>query len=203
MKIYVDFDDCLCETAKSFSELALRMFGKDVPYENIHSFNLQESFELTEDEYERFMIEGHRPETLLSYEETPGASGVLNEWIDQGHEVAVITGRPFSAYDASRRWLDEHRLQRVMLYALNKYGRDSFIKNSDFNLELEDYYRMSFDYAIEDSPMAFKFFDHLPDLKVMVFDRPWNQECELPGDNYTRCTDWDRIRELVNMHIKV
>ena len=199
MKFYVDFDDCLCETAKSFSEIALRMFGKDVPYEKIHSFNLQQSFDLTDDEYERFMIEGHRPETLLSYDETPGASKVINEWIDQGHEVSVITGRPFSAYDASRRWLDEHGLERVTLYALNKYGRDSFIKNSDFNLELDDYYRMSFDYAVEDSPMAFKFFDHLPDLKVMVFARPWNQESELPGSNYTRCTDWDRIRYNVSV----
>ena len=64
MKFYVDFDDCLCETAKSFSAIALRMFGKNVPYENIHSFNLQQSFELTDDEYERFMIEGHQPAPL-------------------------------------------------------------------------------------------------------------------------------------------
>ena len=89
-------------------------------------------------------------------------------------------------------------MERVKLYCLNKYGRDSFIKNSDFNLELEDYYKMHFDYAIEDSPLAFKFFDHLPDLKVMVFDRPWNHEAELPGANFTRCTDWQMIKGLVD-----
>ena len=109
----------------------------------------------------------------------------------------IITGRPASAYDPSRQWLDEHGLERVKLYCLNKYGRDSFIKNSEFNMELEDYYKIKFDYAIEDSPMAFKFFDHLPDLKVMVFDRPWNHEHELPGDNFTRCTSWDMIRNRV------
>ena len=198
MNIYVDYDDCLCETARSFSELGKTMFGKNVPYEDIHSFNLQQSFDLTDDEYEQFMIEGHRPETLLSYDETPGASKVINEWIDRGHQVSIITGRPFSAYDASRQWLDEHDLKRVTLYALNKYGRDSFIKNSDFNLELEDYYKMHFDYAVEDSPVAFKFFDHLPELKVMVFDRPWNKDSELPGKNYTRCPDWEFIRERVH-----
>jgi hypothetical protein len=31
MRIYVDFDDCLCETARTFSRLALEMFGKNVP----------------------------------------------------------------------------------------------------------------------------------------------------------------------------
>lgn len=197
MKIYVDFDDCLCETARGFVDIAARLFGKNVPYEDVKFFNLQQSFDLTDDEYEKLMLEGHRPEILLGYEETPGASAVINELLDKGHEVMIITGRPASAYDPSRQWLDEHGLERVKLYCLNKYGRDSFIKNSEFNMELEDYYKIKFDYAIEDSPMAFKFFDHLPDLKVMVFDRPWNHEHELPGDNFTRCTSWDMIRNRV------
>ena len=44
MNIYVDFDDCLCETARSFSKLVAELFGKDVPYENIKYFNLQKAF---------------------------------------------------------------------------------------------------------------------------------------------------------------
>ncbi|MCR4685660.1 MAG: 2-dehydropantoate 2-reductase, partial [Lachnospiraceae bacterium] len=124
MKIYVDFDDCLCETARGFSDLALEMFGKVVPYEAIRFFELDKSFDLNDDEYERFMIRGHEPEVLRSYEETEGASDVLNAWLKEGHEVSVITGRPFSAFDASRQWLDEHGLKEVPLYCLNKYGRD-------------------------------------------------------------------------------
>ena len=56
---------------------------------------------------------------------------------------------------------------------------------------------MHSDYAIEDSPSAFKFFEHLPELKVMVYDRPWNRECEFPGENYYRCYDWEDIRKRV------
>jgi len=196
MKIYVDFDDCLCETAKEFTHIADRLFGKKVPYEKVRFFNLQQSFDLTDEEYERLMAEGHLPEVLLSYEETPGASKVLNEWIDRGFEVSVITGRPYSAYEASRKWLDEHGLERAQVYFLNKYGRDSFYENNEYDLELEDYYKMKFDYAVEDSPAAFRFFEHLPDLKVLVYDRPWNRECEL-GEGYERCVSWDRIMEIV------
>ena len=199
MKIYVDFDDCLCETANAFTAIAARLFGKHVPYEEIISFDLQESFQLADGEYEQLMIEGHRPEVLLSYEETPGASKVLNEWIDKGDEVFIITGRPYSVYEPSRRWLDEHGLERTSLFFLNKYNRNSLIKASDFNLELEDYYRMKFDVAIEDSPTAFRFFDHLPGLKVCVYDRPWNKKCRLPNDNYFRCKDWKYIDEKVGM----
>ncbi len=197
MNIYVDFDDCLCETGRHFSGLAEKLFGKVVPYEDMKYFDLQKSFSLTEEEFRRMMIEGHRPEVLLSYEETPGASETINGWINCGHEVSIITGRPFSAYEASRAWLDRHGLDRVPLYCLNKYGRDSFIRDSDFSLEIEDYRRMHFDYAVEDSPSAFPFFSHLPDLQVMVFDRPWNHACILPEKGYTRCSCWEEIRKML------
>jgi len=197
MKIYVDFDDCLCETGRAFSKLAAEMFGKNVPYEDITYFELDKSFSLDDEQFVRFMIRGHEPEVLLSYEETPGASSVINEWLSLGHEVSIITGRPFSAYEASRQWLDDHGLRNVRLYCFNKYGRDSFIRNSDFSLTPEDFYRMKFDLAVEDSPKAFPFFSHLPDLRVLVFDRPWNRDCAFPDRKYTRCFNWDDIRRIV------
>ncbi|MBR4777696.1 MAG: 2-dehydropantoate 2-reductase [Lachnospiraceae bacterium] len=196
MNIYIDFDDCLCETARYFSVIAKELFGKDVPYENINFFDLQKSFSLTRKEYEELMIAGHKPEVLLAFDETPGASETVNGWLEKGYNVSVITGRPDSAYGPSRTWLDEHGLERVKLYCLNKYGRDTFAKDFAYSLELEDYYKMHFDYAVEDSPHAFKFFDHLPDLKVLVFDRPWNRDCVFPGNNYHRCLDWGSIKNI-------
>ena len=73
MNIYVDFDDCLCETARHFSGLVKEMFNLDIPYEKIHYFNLQKSFDLTDQQYDEMMIKAHQPEILLSYDETPGA----------------------------------------------------------------------------------------------------------------------------------
>ena len=197
MNIYVDFDDCLCETALYFSGLVKEMFGINCPYEKIRYFNLQKSFSLTDEEYDKMMIYAHQPQVLLSYKETPGAIETIKDWTDKGHDVKIITGRPASAYEASRQWLNEHGLERLPLYCLNKYGRDNFIKGSTFNLELADYYKMHFDYAVEDSPHAFKFFEHLPDLKVLVFDRPWNRECDFPNKNYKRCSDWKMIDAMI------
>ena len=166
MRIYVDFDDCLCETGRAFSQLALEMFQQHVPYDRMHDFELEKSFD-------------------------------LDAGISCGHEVSIITGRPSSVYEPSRIWLDAHGLKNVGLYCLNKYGRDHFLKNSSSTLELEDYYRMKFDYAVEDSPKAFRFFEHLPELKVLVFDRPWNRACTFPNGNYQRCADWESIRRIV------
>ncbi len=197
MNIYVDFDDCLCETGKAFSDLVYEMYGKLVPYEEMRYFNLRKSFDLTEEEYDALLVRGHEASVLLSIEETPDAAAVINEWIDKGHQVSIITGRPFNAFEASREWLDMHALEKVKLYCLDKYGRENFLKGSDFSLELEDYRKMHFDYAIEDSTSAFKFFDHLPDLNVLVIDRPWNRDAAFPNDHYRRCYDWETIREII------
>ena len=195
MNIYVDYDDCLCETGRHFSYLVRDMFGIDVPYEKMKFFNLQKSFDLDDDQYDELLIRGHDPDILLSYEETPGAAQVINGWVKNGHNVSIITGRPFVSYEASRQWLDLHGYKDIRLYCLNKYGDEQSIRGGGYSLELKDYYKMEFDLAIEDSPLAFKFFDHLPDLKVMVYDRPWNKETGFPGDNYFRCFDWESIRE--------
>lgn len=194
MKIYIDFDDCLCETGRAFTGIVSDMFGISLPYEDMRYFNLQKSFRLTDEQFDRLMIRSHEPDILLSFEETPGASETVREWISRGWEVSVITGRPFSAYEPSRTWLDRHGLREAPLYCLDKYGRENFIESSAFSLTLNDYRRMKFDYAIEDSPLAFRFFDHLPQLKVMVFDRPWNREAAFPDNRFRRCCDWETIR---------
>ncbi len=193
MNIYVDFDDCLCESGKFFSGLVSEMFGLDVPYEKMRYFNLQQAFGLTDEQYRQLLVKGHEPERILSYEETPGASDVINEWIRKGYDVSIITGRPYSSYEASRLWLDRHGMQNARMLIMDKYGRETAARKEDYILDPEDYYRMKFDYAVEDSPSAFRFFDHLPHLKVLVFDRPWNRTAELP-DNYTRCRGWEEIQ---------
>ena len=193
MRFYVDFDDCLCETGRAFAVLAAELFGKQVPYEEMKHFNLRDSFDLTEKQYAELL--GHEPELLADLGETPGASEVINEWIGSGHEVSIITGRPFGTYEASRAWLDRHGLRDARLYYLDKYGRGNGQADSPFILRPEDYYRMTFDSAVEDSLNAFRFFDHLPELKVLVFDRPWNRQAGFPNGNYRRCFSWEEIRE--------
>ena len=55
MKIYIDFDDVLCETAKNFTKIAKELFGKDVPYSEVHFFNLKKTFDLNDEQYQELM----------------------------------------------------------------------------------------------------------------------------------------------------
>lgn len=199
MKIYIDFDDVICETARHFSKLAMELFGIDVPYNEVQFFNLKKTFDLDDSQYEKLMKAGHEPETLLAYEETEDASETINKWVDAGHEISIITGRPFDSYVPSRKWLDEHHLERVPLLCVDKYGREIFNQNCTYSMTLSELYNMNFDLAIEDSPAAFEHVLHFNNCKVAVFDRPWNQKVEFPNDRFVRCKDWKEIDSfLVN-----
>ena len=69
MRIYIDFDDVLCETALAFTKIAKQMFGIDVPYREVQFFNLKKTFDLTDSQYEELMKAGHFPDNLLNYED--------------------------------------------------------------------------------------------------------------------------------------
>lgn len=196
MKIYIDFDDVLCETAKYFTKIAKDLFGIDVPYREVQFFNLKKTFNLNDEQYEEMMRAGHLPENLLNYEETPKASETINKWVDRGHEVFIITGRPSNSYEPSRRWLDEHKLNRVPLFCVDKYGRETCGQDYTYNMTLAQLYNMAFDFAIEDSPAAFEHVNHFKDCKVAVFNRPWNRHAELPNDRFVRCEGWEEIDRL-------
>ena len=71
MKIYIDFDDVICETAKYFTKIAKELFNIDVPYREVQFFNLQKSFDLSGEQYDELMKAGHIPENLLDYEGIP------------------------------------------------------------------------------------------------------------------------------------
>ena len=60
------------------------------------------------------MKAGHFPDNLLNYEETPGASETINKWVDMGHEVFIITGRPFNSYEPSSTGLMNTSLKECL-----------------------------------------------------------------------------------------
>ncbi len=202
MKIYIDFDDVICETAKNFTKLAKELFEIEVPYNQIQFFNLQKTFGLSDEQYTELMTAGHEPKNLLDYEETKDASVTINKWLNSGHDVKIITGRPYDSYEPSRKWLDEHGLKSVPLFCVDKYGRESFNQNSTYSLTLKDFYNMNFDFVVEDSPVSFEHILNFKNCITAVFDRPWNRTTEFTNEKFIRCSGWKEIDKLFEDYSK-
>jgi len=199
MRIYVDFDDVVCETARALCGLARALFGVCVRYEDIRWFDLRRSFDLDAGQYERLMERAHTDDAILGYAPTPGAIGTLIRWRRLGWEVAIVTGRPVASRDVSQRWLERHGVGDVPLVFVDKYQREPPPQPGAARaLTRADLRALSFDVALEDAPSALDWLGTHTPARVFVFDRPWNRAYTPPRGTVTRVGDWPAFERALS-----
>ena len=194
MRIYVDFDDVLCETAQGLSVLAQEMFGRVVPFEQVHAFDLQVVFDLNREQYLALMDRAHAPDFLLALPVMPGSVACLQAWLHKGHEVVVVTGRPSSTHRVSRDWLHHQGVAALPVIYVDKYNRKHHVPaDAPPFLPVAELLRQHFDVAIDDSPVALDALQTRPAGRTIVFDRPWNRSYDCSGPRITRCCGWQEV----------
>ncbi|MBR4170049.1 MAG: 2-dehydropantoate 2-reductase [Kiritimatiellae bacterium] len=198
MKIYVDMDDVLTETARELSRLAAALFDIHVPYEKIFAFDLKQSFHLTDEEYLHLMRGAHWKGALEGLPETPGAREGVAQLLKQGHEVVIVTGRPLQTANVSQGWLRQHGFPELPFYCLDKYGRWSGGDSADPRLLTREAFEQTrFDLFIDDSPLALDLLQNRSDSRILVFDRPWNRDYPLTS-SMRRVFGWDEVVAAAN-----
>ena len=199
-KVYVDFDDVLCETALEFTRVLEREFGRRVAFEDIFCFDLGQAFGLSRADLARLMRLTHEPEVLLRMEPVPGAIEALGRWTEAGREVRVVTGRPSYTRKASLQWLKAHDVPFADLHFVDKYARESDDAFRHELLTLDQLARMDFCLAVEDSPQMVRFLAHQTRIPVAVLRRPWNANgldlAPEAAPRVFRCDDWPHILQM-------
>lgn len=189
-RIYVDMDDVITRTTDTYGAIVQQMVGRQVRFEDLTTFDLQTSFGLTDDEYRRFFHQVHQPEVLMGFKPVPGALPTLARWVDAGHRVDIVTGRPPSTREASLAWLDRHQAVYTDFIMVDKYHRAGPDDPGVITrTQLAD---TPYDLAVEDSLDTALFLAHHMALTVLLYDRPWNVRPTLPR-RITRVSSWAQI----------
>jgi len=188
--IYVDLDDVISKTTCHYVKILEQEFGKKIDFENITSFNLKESFSLTDKEYEYFFEFVHRPEIILKLEPMEGAIDMLLKCSDYGYDISVVTGRLTSTYESSIEWLALHQVPYNYFIMVDKYSREGIDK--DIAISLERLSKMDFIMAVEDSIEMALFLSQEMKTKVLLFDRPWNRALGCDS-SIKRCVSWSEV----------
>ena len=196
MRIYVDMDDVLCETAAALCKLAEREFGKFVEYGNVRSFDLQEVFGLTDGEMDRFRVVSHERDSILGYPQTPGAADGVRALVEAGHLVDIVTGRPAFTHCDTSEWLRAAGLGGLPVTYVDKYGR-SFASGPDDppTVTLGELESRRYDVVIDDSPVVLRRLAEWRSSRVLVFSRPWNESFPL-APNMIRVGGWEDVSRL-------
>ena len=199
-RIYLDFDDVLCESFVALDAFAREAFGRGaVPGRQVH-FDLRQSLGIPDDEYGRFMDRFHA-ERLEGIPEMPGAAAVLRGWLRDGvAEPVVVTGRPYSAHVASVAWLEARGLGDLEVLHVDKYAR---FASADGTVPFEALREMGFALAIDDAPAALDALSRAAFCQLGVFERPWNAGWLPPAGAAAslgapvRFSDWRQVDAFV------
>jgi uncharacterized HAD superfamily protein len=171
--IYVDMDDVLCETARALLAIAQREFGKTIHYDQLNTFEVGEACGLESREIAELFRIAHHSDELLGMAPIKEAASVLDQWAEAGYEIAIVTGRPPSTYEASIEWLALHRLPYHTFIMVDKYDR--FPTENTIALTLPEFAARKFSFAVEDSPTMAKYLAEEMKVPVALLDRPWNR----------------------------
>ena len=191
---YVDVDDVLSETARELCGLSQRLFGKSCTYEEMYTFNLQDSFHLTAEEIVHLMEVAHEDEFMLSLPVVPGAREGVERLLAAGCRVSIVTGRPLKTARASMEWLRKNGFPVLPFFCFDKYGRWEMGSAQDPHLLTRAAFDATdFDAFVDDSPTALEILKTRARAEIFVFNRPWNQSYA-PAPNMRRVDGWSEIR---------
>ena len=201
MRVYVDIDDVLARTIESLIDLLHETHGRRVEVEAVRHFDLEKSFDLSDAEIFAFMERAHADDALQRIEPVHEGVRMLADWVGDGHEVHLVTGRPPASNEASRRWLERHEVPHDALHHLDKWSRPTWNEGGLPALRFDELGAMAFDFAVEDSlDTAIRLVEEF-DLPVALMDRPWNRDLSAvsPGtrSRLTRCEGWGRVADVM------
>lgn len=204
MKIYLDMDDVLCETARKLCGLVFDLFGKGCAYDEMELFDLQRAYALTADENRILMENAHGREFLTSLEPVEGAADAVRRMVEAGCEITIVTGRPVSTAPYSLEWLEAHNFPKLPLKCLDKYNRWSMGEmTSEHFLSKDEFDRLHFDLFVDDSPAAIKMLSERDDGDILIFDRPWNRKTLPSRQRTSRVKNWKEIENFGALKCKL
>lgn len=196
-QIYVDLDDVLAETGRTFLSVLEADFGKRVEWEDVIHYDLGISLGMDQERLSEFMQAIHQTEVLASIVPMSGSREALQGWIDQGYEVEVVTGRPKATDKISRDWLATHEMPHHSLIHVDKYAWEEELLGTTSGVPLIDLAGNGYCLVVEDSAEVAIHLVDIVDVPVVVLDRPWNRRRldEYPNSEgrIVRCKTWQEI----------
>lgn len=104
MRIAIDVDSTLHHYWDTLSEIAVRRFGIELPYEEQFTWGITR---LRSDQLEICIEESHSDACILAGAPYPGAVETVRRWHADGHYIHVTSHRDPRCAPATARWLGE------------------------------------------------------------------------------------------------
>jgi uncharacterized protein len=178
MRIAVDIDSTLHHYWDVLSEVSVRRFGVELPYEEQLTWGLTR---LRPDQFALCVDESHSDERIMAGVPYPGAVEAVRGWHEQGHFIHVASYREAGCQEATAAWLRAIGLPF-----------DSLRCSAE---KVESCVELGVELLIDDSPMSILgALEH--GIVAATIVHPWNEEvCE--EEDVICAHDWHELKGLL------
>lgn len=178
MRIAIDIDSTLHHYWDVLSEISLRRFGVELPYDEQFTWGITR---LRDDQLAFCIEESHSDEMILAGRPYPGAVDTIRAWSASGHFIHVTSHRSTACASATTQWLRNLELPfDDLCCSENKLARCA---------------ELSIDLLIDDSPLNISAaIDR--GIAAATILHPWNAElCEI--EDVIGACDWPELGRLL------
>jgi uncharacterized protein len=178
MRIAIDIDSTLHHYWDVLSEVSVRRFGIELPYDEQFTWGITR---LRPDQLELCIEESHTDERILAGTPYPGAVQAVRRWHEQGHFVHVTSHRARDRRDATAAWLQQIGLPFDDLHC--SYDKVSRCAELEIDLLIDDGPE-NLAAALEEGILA------------ATIGHPWNRDvCE--EEDIVCARDWTELEQLL------
>jgi uncharacterized HAD superfamily protein len=178
MRIAIDIDSTLHHYWDVLSEVSLRRFGVELPYEEQFTWGITR---LREEQLALCIQESHSDEQILAGKPYPGAVDAIRRWHEAGHFIHITSHRALDRQQATALWLERIGVPCDDLHC----SFDKVSRCAELRIEL----------LIDDSPINLARAAG-EGIAVATILHPWNQEiCE--EDGVLAAQDWQELEMLL------
>jgi uncharacterized HAD superfamily protein len=178
MRIAIDIDSTLHHYWDILSEVSVRRFGIELPYDEQFTWGITR---LRADQLELCIEESHTDERILAGTPYPGAVETVRRWHEEGHFVHITSHRARDRKQPTAAWLQRIGLPFDDLHC--SYDKVSRCAELEIDLLIDDG-PLNLAAALERGIVA------------ATIEHPWNRDlCE--EEDVVSARDWSELRQLL------
>jgi hypothetical protein len=179
--IGIDIDDVIADLHGILWEMASKYIPLDE--EDKKQYHVEDTKHGTKELRSRLFKEMYDKGMVANMPTIPGAVEKINELHNKGHRIILITARSQGWRDQTEQWLKKIGLKYDKLVMTAGEGKSKEAREEGI------------DVFIDDRPDWVESLVDTGDIKVMVFDQPWNAEIAVP-----RIREWRRVKAGQKAH---